>query len=62
MFNKISQYIKESYVELRRVVWPSRRQTLEHTVAVIGISLGVALFLGLIDYLLTLGLEKIIIR
>ena len=62
MFNKISQYIKESYVELRRVVWPSRRQTLDHTVAVIGISLGVALFLGLIDYLLTLGLEQIIVR
>ncbi len=62
MLNKVAQYIKESYVELRRVVWPSRRQTIEHTAAVIGISLAVAAFLGLIDYLLTIGLEKIIIR
>jgi preprotein translocase subunit SecE len=53
IMSKISNYIKESRIELKKVVWPTRKQTTNHTLMVIGISLGVALFLGAIDYLLT---------
>ena len=58
--NKLFSYFKESRDELRRVVWPSRQETIRHTMLVIGISVGVALFLGFIDYIFNIGLEVII--
>ncbi|MCX7778868.1 MAG: preprotein translocase subunit SecE [Patescibacteria group bacterium] len=59
MIQKIIQYLKESKEELKKVVWPSKKETLNLTFLVIVISLGVAIFLGLIDRLLTIFLEKI---
>jgi len=54
----LGQYIKDSKNEMKNVTWPSRAEVKKHTLLVIGISLGVALFLGIIDYFLTLGFEK----
>ncbi|MGE5392548.1 MAG: preprotein translocase subunit SecE [Candidatus Saccharibacteria bacterium] len=56
------QFLKEVQSELKKVVWPSRSETLKITFAVIGLSLGVALFLGVIDYGLTKGFEFLINR
>lgn len=36
--------------ELRKVVWPSRRETLRLTVMVIGLCVVVGLVLGILDY------------
>ncbi|MBI4281571.1 preprotein translocase subunit SecE [Candidatus Uhrbacteria bacterium] len=58
--NKIVRYFIEARGEMKKVIWPSRKEATNHTVLVISISLGVAAFLGAIDYLLNLGLEKII--
>ena len=60
MLNKIIKYIKDSKEELKKVVWPSRKELLNHSLLVIGISLGVAAFLGIIDYILTQILNLII--
>jgi len=46
----------ESRAELKKVLWPTKRQTLNHTLMVIGISLGLAIFLGAIDF----GLNKLL--
>ena len=59
MPNKITSYIRESKDELKKVVWPSRKETTKLTLLVIGISLFVAIFLGAVDFLLTIGLDKI---
>ncbi|MFA5107061.1 MAG: preprotein translocase subunit SecE [Patescibacteria group bacterium] len=58
--NRLTRYLKESKDELRKVVWPTRQETVRNTLLVIGISLGVALFLGLMDYILNFGLQRII--
>lgn len=58
--NKLIRYFIEAKEEMKKVIWPSRRETTNHTLLVIGISLGVAAFLGAIDYLLNLGLERLI--
>ena len=55
--NKLVQYIKDSRVELKKVVWPTRQQTRNHTLLVIGVSLGAAIFLGAIDFILNQVLE-----
>lgn len=58
--NKITKYIVESKAELKKVIWPTKKQTLNHTLMVIGISLAVAAFLGAIDYGLNRLLELFI--
>ena len=60
MANRLITYIKESKIELKKVVWPSRKETINHTLIVIGVSLAVAAFLGLVDFLLNLGLKQAI--
>lgn len=57
MFQKIAQYLKDSKAELHKVVWPTKKQTVNHTLLVIGFSLGLALILGAADYLLNKVLE-----
>ncbi|MDD5489833.1 MAG: preprotein translocase subunit SecE [Candidatus Moranbacteria bacterium] len=49
--NKLWSFTKESRAELRKVNWPTRAQTIKFTGVVIGVSLGVAIFLGALDYL-----------
>lgn len=62
MAKAISEYFKGSLQEFKKVVWLSKKQTTQHTLLVIGVSLGVALFLGAIDYLLNLGIERLLYR
>ncbi|PIT90830.1 MAG: preprotein translocase subunit SecE [Candidatus Komeilibacteria bacterium CG10_big_fil_rev_8_21_14_0_10_41_13] len=57
MFKKIGNYLKDSKAELQKVIWPSRQQTKNHTLLVIGISLAVAVFLGVVDLILNKILE-----
>jgi preprotein translocase subunit SecE len=50
------QFLKESRMELRKVKWPTRKELLASTAAVIILVLVISLYLGLIDF----GLIKII--
>ncbi|OGC45441.1 preprotein translocase subunit SecE [candidate division WWE3 bacterium RBG_19FT_COMBO_34_6] len=40
----IKQFILESYSEFKKVAWPSKDKTIRLTVYVLGVSLGVALY------------------
>jgi preprotein translocase subunit SecE len=59
---KIINYIKASIEEMKKVTWPTKKETYNYTLLVIFISLGVALFLGLLDLVFTKGLEYLIIN
>ncbi len=48
---KITEYVKETQAEMAHVTWPSRKQAITYAVVVVIVSLGVALFLGLFDYI-----------
>jgi len=56
------QFIKEARAELGKVVWPSRQETIRITIAVIVLSLVVALFLGAVDYGLTKLFEWVVTK
>jgi len=58
--NKIVDYFKGSIAEMKKVIWPSKKQTTTYTLVVIGMSIGVAVFLGLLDYIFNIGLEILI--
>lgn len=53
MLNKLINYIKASIEEMKKVTWPSKKETYNYTVLVIGISLGIAAFLGALDSVFT---------
>lgn len=57
---KIRAFFQESKIELKKVNWPSREETVKYTVFVIILSVGLALFLGLADLILLRGIELII--
>lgn len=58
--NKIVNFIKEARVELKKVVWPKRPEIKKFTLIVIGVSVATAIFLGLLDFLFSLGIKNII--
>ncbi len=58
--SKITEYLKETRAELKHVIWPSRSQTLYYTLIVIVLSVLIAYYLGVFDFIFSRGLEKII--
>ncbi len=52
------KFIKEAYIELRKVTWPSRQQVINYTTVVIIVSIVVAIFLGLLDMGFSSIIEK----
>jgi len=60
-FKRIIVFLKESKIELKRVTWPSKRETIKLTLIVIGFSIAVAMFLGTLDFIFTWLMEKFII-
>jgi len=60
MVNKLTNYIKGSIEEMKKVTWPTKKQTKNLTLLVIGISITVALFLGALDYIFTYLFELFI--
>lgn len=57
---RLFNYIKASQQELKKVVWPTKKEVTRNTILVIAFSLSIAAFLGIVDYLLTIAIELII--
>jgi preprotein translocase subunit SecE len=56
---KLVQFIKESYAELRKVVWPSKEDVISSVKVVLISTVLFAVALGLVDVLLLLGVQAI---
>jgi len=54
--DKSLQFLREVKVELKKVTWPSRKQTIGSTVVVLILAMIISLFLGVVD----MGLSGII--
>lgn len=50
LFTKTAEFLREVKVELKKVVWPTRKQTTGTTVVVVIFVFIVAVFLGVFDY------------
>ncbi len=53
-------FLLEARQEFKHVNWPTRQEATHLTLIVIGISLGVAVFMAFFDYLFSYGLKAII--
>ncbi|MEK7089130.1 MAG: preprotein translocase subunit SecE [Patescibacteria group bacterium] len=58
--SKISEYLKETKVELKHVIWPNRSQTIFYTIIVVVLSVLIAYLLGIFDFIFLQGLQKLI--
>ncbi len=53
-------YFRDVRAEMKHVSWPSRPLIVAYTLVVVGVSVVVALYLGLLDYIFRLIIEQII--
>lgn len=58
----ISDYINETKGELKHVNWPTKSQTINYTLIVIGISIITAALLSVFDGFFVYLLEKFILK
>lgn len=59
--DRVVTFFKESRVELKKVRWPTREDTVRYTLAVIAVSAALAAYLGAIDYLLQFILNRFLL-
>ena len=55
-------YFIGSYAEMRKVTWPTKQQTINYSLLVIGLSVGMAIFFAVLDYIFNLGITTLISR
>lgn len=60
LFSKILTFLKEVRLEVKKVNWPTRQQTIKYTLIVLGVSFGVAIFLGVFDFFFATFINKLI--
>ena len=60
--DKIVNYFKDAMSEVKKVTWPTKKETAQYATLVIVLSLALALFLGTVDSVLTQLLEKFILN
>jgi preprotein translocase subunit SecE len=52
ILQKVIRFLSEAKMELKRVTWPTPKQTMASTTVVIVIVFIIAIYLGIIDYIL----------
>lgn len=60
ILNKIISFLKEVKLEMRKVNWPTKDQTVKYTLIVVGMSTAVAAFLGGLDYVFSSILKELL--
>jgi len=56
----IKRYFRGAIQELKKVNWPTRKETIRYTLGVLGLSFAVAIVLGIIDFGLIKSMSTII--
>jgi preprotein translocase subunit SecE len=60
--DKIIQFLKDARAELLKVNWPTKQQTINYTLTVVGVSIVVAFFLGGLDWVFEYLLKTLILK
>ncbi len=56
---KFKKYLKETSAELRKMTWPSKDELIGSTIVTVVVSLIIAIFIGIVDRILTFGVTSI---
>ena len=60
MLGKAKDFLSEVKVEVKKVTWPSRKEAVGGTMVVMVVALIIAIFLGIIDTILSKIVEGLI--
>jgi preprotein translocase subunit SecE len=58
-FNQARTFTDEAMTELKRVYWPSAKETRAFTVVVLVVVAFVSLYLGVVDYMISLAMRTV---
>lgn len=58
--NPVIKYFREAKIELEKVSWPTRKDTIMYSTLVFALSVGTAIVTGALDFGLSKGLEKLV--
>lgn len=61
MFGKIAQFIREVQTEMGKVTWPTQEEVKSSTTIVLGLSLALAVFIFIVDYILSSIMDLVLI-
>ena len=59
---KVKHFLKEVYVELKRVSWLSRKEAVRYTLIVVVVIVVVSAFLGSLDYFFSELLKRFLVK
>ncbi len=62
IFEATKNYFIGSYAEMKKVTWPTKQQTINYSLIVIGLSAAIAIFFSALDYVFNLGIQTLINR
>jgi preprotein translocase subunit SecE len=62
MIERFTTFLKEARIELKKVTWPTRQETIRYTATVVTISATIAAFLGVLDLLFQWILNKFLLQ
>lgn len=60
--SKIATFLGEVKLEMKKVNWPTKQETVKYTIIIIGFSVVVALYLGGVDLIFSKLLNFLITR
>jgi preprotein translocase subunit SecE len=60
MFEKAKKFVADVWIELKKVSWPSREELRGSTVVVIVAVILISVVIGVVDRILSFGLEKVL--
>lgn len=60
VITRTKDYFQGALSEMRKVTWPTKQQTIQYGVFVIAMTIGLMVFLGVLDYLFSTGVAQLI--
>ena len=60
MIEKIRQFLREFKIEMKKVTWPSRKETISSTMIVIVMVLIISMYLGVVDMVLSRAIAYVL--
>ena len=60
MLGKAKNFLGDVKVEVKKVTWPSRKEAVGGTMVVVVVVVIVAIFLGIVDKLLSIAVQELI--
>ena len=60
--SRFTSFFQEARQEFKRINWPTGQETIRMTLVVIVMSIGIAAFLGAMDFILLYGLNTYLLQ